>query len=77
VGARTNAKEGVCTAQARPRKLGHLDGCVVARLCHKVDRLGNVYARDGSSGCLDEIVAEHFADEWERARRAQVTLDHP
>ena len=74
---RTHAEEGVRTAQARPRKLRHLYRCVIAHLSHKIDWLGNVYACDGSSGRLDEIVTQHFANEGERARRAQVALDHP
>src|SRR6266404_6862573 len=73
---RTDAEEGVCTTQARPRKLRYLHRSVIACLCHKVDWLRNVYTCDSSSGRLDEIVSQHFAHEWERARRAQVAFNH-
>ncbi|KAH8720481.1 hypothetical protein HC256_000873 [Beauveria bassiana] len=70
-----DAEEGVGACEARPGKLRHLGGKVVALDGHKVRRGGHVLAGESLCGHLDEVDAEHLGDKGERARRAEVALD--
>ena len=73
---RTDAQERIRAPKPRPRKLRDLDRRILPRLRHHVHRRGHLPPHDRPRRRLDKIMPQHLRHERERARRAQVALDH-